>query len=217
MAYACDIAYNSNVMGALTWAKADYHLVIDLEATTSEGGRVFPPHEMETIEIGAVLVRASTLEPEAEFQTFIRPIRHPVLLPFCVALTSIRQDMVDGAPLFPEAFSEMKRRMIANRDGLVVWGSWGNFDALQFERDCLLHDIQYDMPTHLNLKEALSDVQGWRKRYGMGKALTRCGLTPLGTPHRGIDDARNIARMLPWIAGKRRTPWSTGKSMAGGA
>jgi hypothetical protein len=34
---------------------------------------------------------------------------------------------------------------------------------------------------------------------GMAKALTRCGLTLKGAHHRGIDDARDIARMLPWI------------------
>jgi inhibitor of KinA sporulation pathway (predicted exonuclease) len=90
------------------WARAAYYLVIDLEATTSEGGKAFPPHEMETIEIGAVLVRAATLEPIDEHQTFVRPVRHPVLLAFCMELTGIRQDMVDGAPLFHEAFAAMR-------------------------------------------------------------------------------------------------------------
>jgi len=55
------------------------------------------------------------------------------------------------------------------------------------------------------LKDALSSVQGWRKVYGMAKALTRCGLTLKGAHHRGIDDARNIARMLPWIVGLEKT------------
>ena len=142
------------------WARAKYYMVVDLEATTSEGGKAFPPREMETIEIGAVLVRASTLEPVDEYQTFVRPIRHPVLLPFCTELTGIRQDMVDGAPLFGEAFTGMKRRLIAGRDGLVVWGSWGNFDAEQFQRDCGLNRVHYGMPPHLNMKDALSSAQG---------------------------------------------------------
>ncbi len=190
------------------WSRAKYYLVIDLEATTSEGGKAFPPREMETIEIGAVLVRASTLEPVDEYQTFVKPIRHPVLLPFCTELTGIRQDMVDGAPLFHEAFAGMKRRLIAGRDGLVVWGSWGNFDAEQFQRDCWHNGVRYAMPPHLNMKDALSAAQGWRKGYGMAKALTRCGLTLKGAHHRGIDDARNIAQMLPWIVAGRRTPWA---------
>ena len=140
---------------------------------------------METIEIGAVLVRAATLEPIDEHQTFVRPVRHPVLLAFCMELTGIRQDMVDGAPLFHEAFAAMRARMIANRDGLVVWGSWGQYDADQFRKDCVRHGVHYDMPPHLNLKDALSAAQGWRKSYGMAKALTRCGLTLHGAHHRG--------------------------------
>ena len=190
------------------WGSPAYYLVIDLEATTSEGGKELPPREMETIEIGAVLVRSSTLEVVDEFQSFVRPIRHPVLLPFCTKLTGIDQDMVNAAPLFGEAFAEMKRRLIAGRDGLVVWGSWGKFDAEQFQQDCALHHVHYDMPTHINLKDALSTAQGWRKSYGMTKALTRCGLTLQGAHHRGIDDARNVARLLPWIVGAQRTPWS---------
>ena len=187
------------------WSQAAYYLVIDLEATTSEGGRAFPKQEMETIEIGAVLVRASTSEIVGELQQFVRPVRHPILLPFCTELTGIAQKTVDTAPLFPQAFAVLRARMIANRDGLVVWGSWGQYDAEQLQQDCASHGMHYDMPPHLNLKEALSAAQGWRKRYGLSKAVARCGLPLEGTAHRGIDDARNAARMLPWIVGGRRT------------
>ena len=189
----------------LEWGRAPYYLVIDLEATTSERGRAFPPEEMETIEIGAVLVRAATLEIVGEFQTFVRPIRHPVLLPFCTTLTGIPQDAVDGAPLFPQAFAALRGHILAGREG-VVWGSWGRYDDEQLRLDCVRHGISYDMPSHLNLKEALSTAQGWRRRYGLSKALTRCGLSLDGDHHRALDDARNAARMLPWIVKGIRPP-----------
>jgi 3'-5' exoribonuclease 1 len=48
-----------------------YYLVVDLEATCDDRGAV-PRGEMETIEIGAVLVDAETLQPLDEYQTFIR-------------------------------------------------------------------------------------------------------------------------------------------------
>jgi inhibitor of KinA sporulation pathway (predicted exonuclease) len=51
----------------------DYHLIVDLEATCSDDGRV-PRHEMEIIEIGAVMQNAHTFEVESEFQSFIRPV-----------------------------------------------------------------------------------------------------------------------------------------------
>jgi inhibitor of KinA sporulation pathway (predicted exonuclease) len=37
----------------------------------------------------------------------------------------------------------------------------------------------------------------------MAGALKLCGLPLQGVHHRGIDDARNIARMLPWIVGDK--------------
>ena len=77
-------------------------LVIDVEATTSDDGSL-PKREMETIEIGAVLVDLATLATVDEHQTFVRPVRHPRLHPFCTRLTTITQDMVDAAPLFPDA------------------------------------------------------------------------------------------------------------------
>jgi inhibitor of KinA sporulation pathway (predicted exonuclease) len=43
----------------------------------------------------------------------------------------------------------------------------------------------------------LSARQGLRKKLGMAKALRHVGLELQGTHHRGIDDARNIARLLP--------------------
>jgi len=76
-------------------------LVVDLEATCSDDGSV-PKHEMEIIEIGAVLVESAGLRPVAEFQSFVRPGLHPRLTPFCTELTTIRQSDVDDAPLFPE-------------------------------------------------------------------------------------------------------------------
>jgi inhibitor of KinA sporulation pathway (predicted exonuclease) len=36
---------------------------------------------------------------------------------------------------------------------------------------------------------------------GMAAALRRCHLPLHGTLHRGIDDARNIARLLPFVVG----------------
>ena len=139
-----------------------HYLVIDLEATTDDGGddeRKVPRDEMETIEIGAVLVRANTLAVEAEFQTFVRPVRHPTLTPFCTELTSITQDMLAEAPAFPEAMEALRQAMLVGRWG-VVWGSWGLFDDTQLRRDCVFHGVEYPMPEHMNLKNVFSAAQG---------------------------------------------------------
>jgi len=180
---------------------ARYYLVVDLEATTSDDGSL-PPEHMETIEIGAVLADAQTLAVVDEFQSFVRPVRRPKLLPFVTRLTGITQTMVDGAPLFPEAFAALRARLIDHRHPLV-FASWGRYDRIQFERDCALHGVPNNMPAHLNLKTEFTRVQGLKKKLGMAEALKLSGLKLEGAHHRGIDDARNIARMLPWIVGER--------------
>ncbi len=184
------------------WSRATHCLVIDLEATCSDD-RTIRPDQMETIEIGAVLVRLSTFEAEDEFQWFVHPVRHPVLLPFCKKLTGITQAMVDAAPGFPEAFAALRTRLVSGRAGMV-WGSWGRYDERQLKQDCALHRVPYHMPAHINLKVSFRETQGVRKKQGMAGALALCGLKLEGAHHRGIDDARNVARLLPWITGARR-------------
>jgi inhibitor of KinA sporulation pathway (predicted exonuclease) len=182
---------------------------VDLEATTSRDGSV-PKDERETIEIGAVLVRVESLELEAEFASLVRPVRHPTLTAFCTELTTITQAMVAEAPLFPAAMAAFAGQMpLSGPD--VVFCSWGEFDRLQFERDCAYHGIPYPLPVHLDLKRRFSESLGSqlrskRHRFGVAEALAACELEFEGTAHRGLDDACNIARLLPWIVGGRAAP-----------
>lgn len=179
-----------------------HFVVIDLEATCDRTG--WPRDAMEIIEIGAVLVDAGTLDPVAEFQTFVRPVAHPTLTAFCTELTSITQAQVDAAPLYPEAAAAMKAAMLGVPQPLFC--SWGAYDRTQFHRDSARHQVPYPLPAHWNLKSAFTAQLGARRRYGMKGALERVGLTLDGTHHRGIDDARNIARLLPWCLGRAEFP-----------
>lgn len=175
------------------------YLVIDLEATCDDGGSV-PRREMEIIEIGAVLVDCETFEPIAEFQSFVRPVRHPELTPFCRQLTSITQAEVDAAPTFPIVIAALREFVEAH--GRPLFCSWGNYDRGQFGLDAGFHQVDLPFGTdHLNIKQAFSDALGTRKRFGMAGALRKLGLPLAGTHHRGIDDARNIARILPYAIG----------------
>jgi len=179
-------------------------LVVDLEATcddrTTKSVRV-PREEMETIEIGAVLVDTRTLAKVDELGLFVRPVRHPVLTDFCKKLTTITQVEVDGAPRFPEAAAEVERFLAGRR---ALFGSWGDYDRNQLARDAAYHGVQLPFAKHhVNLKKRFSEQLGDPTRFGMDSALARVGLTLEGTHHRGLDDARTIARLLPWIAGRR--------------
>jgi inhibitor of KinA sporulation pathway (predicted exonuclease) len=172
----------------------DYYLIIDLEATCSDIGEV-PRHEMEIIEIGAVMQSSLTYEIESEFQTFVRPVRYPELTEFCTKLTGITQNDVADAPLFPVAIEAMKEWMFAFDDSLFC--SWGDYDRNQFTQDCAYHQLAYPFRSkHLNLKAEFTRTVGTRKKLGIADALRYLGLEFEGSHHRGLDDAKNIARIV---------------------
>lgn len=174
----------------------DFFLVIDLEATCDENHRI-PRAETEIIEIGAVLVDAGSLAPVDEHQTFVRPVRHRILTPFCTQLTSIRQEDVADAPLFTEAIAGLGRWLAGRR---ALFCSWGEYDKNQLGREAQVNGVRLPFGAeHLNVKRRFSEALGETKGYGMGSALRRVGLPLVGTHHRGIDDARNIARLLRWV------------------
>ena len=175
-----------------------YYLVIDLEATCWDR-REYLNYVSEIIEIGAVLYNGEQDRVEEEFQTFVKPVQNTVLSEFCTELTSIKQKQVDNAPLFPEAMKMLKERILDVYP--AVFCSWGDYDRKMFEKDCKYHKTEYPFKNHINLKPLFSRYLGVKKKYGLGRALKKLDMTFSGTPHRGIDDARNIVEILKVMKG----------------
>ncbi len=174
-----------------------YYLIIDLEATCCDN-RTIPRHEMEIIEIGAVMLNRTTWEIDSEFQKFIQPVRHPQLTAFCRQLTSIQQQDVAQASKFSEAIASLKEWL--NLFPNYTFCSWGNYDKNQFIQDCKYHNIPYPFTSeHINIKEKFSEYLGVSKKFGMAQALEHLGLELKGIHHRGIDDARNIAAIYRYM------------------
>ena len=175
---------------------APWYLVFDLEATCDDGDPpVFPREEMEIIEIGAAMVSGESFEPVDEFQSFVQPVRNPVLTDFCRGLTTINQEQVDAAPRFPEVWAAFQA-WAAKYPG-CCWMSWGRYDENQIRKDARFWDLQLPGGFGVfNLKAGFAKQRGI-KRCGIPAALSILGLPPMtGTHHRGIDDARNIVRIL---------------------
>lgn len=184
-----------------------FYLVVDVEATCDEDHRI-PREQTEIIEVGAVLCDGGTLLQVAEFQTFIKPIRHRTLTPFCTHLTSITQADVDAAPGFGAAMQKLSEFLrTTGALGQHTFCSWGDYDRAQFTRDERRHGTRAPLGSqHVNLKESFRRRSGDDGKLGCGQALRRVGLRFSGTAHRGIDDARNIARLLPYCLGRRPVP-----------
>ncbi len=173
-------------------------LVIDLEATTEEGG--WPLEEMEIIEIGATVVRADGHEVD-HFQRFVRPARRPCLTGFCRQLTHISQADVDGAASLPQVWETFERWLGHHRPRLVGWVSWGDYDRRQLEKEWQLHGLDSLLAAvpHLNLKQRFAEVRQLKRVVGLHTALQLAGLHFQGQQHRALEDARNTARLLPLV------------------
>ncbi|WP_176317933.1 3'-5' exonuclease [Burkholderia vietnamiensis] len=177
-------------------------LVVDLEATCSDDDTI-SPENMETIEIGACWVGAdgSVLD---RFQSFVRPIVNPRLTEFCCQLTGIRQEDVDSAPLFPAAAELLREFVHRHQTPGSIWASWGAYDRRQLARDSARHGTAEPIEMqHQNAKRLFAKSQRIGKEVGMAKACELAGLPLEGSHHRGLDDALNVARLLPWAFGNR--------------
>jgi inhibitor of KinA sporulation pathway (predicted exonuclease) len=176
-----------------------HYLVIDFEATCCDRGSV-PREQMEIIEIGAVMLDAADFQGVDEFQSFVRPVRHPKLTAFCTRLTTIEQRDVDAAPTFVQLIGALRSWL--ERYSNYAFCSWGDYDRKQLQRDCDFHRILNPIDaTHINLKRAFADRYETKRPPGLGDALRLVGLQFDGIAHRGIDDARNIARLVPYVFG----------------
>jgi putative RNA 2'-phosphotransferase len=179
----------------------DYFLVVDLEATCCDDKSI-KSNQTEIIEIGAVMVEAKSLSAIAQFQTFIKPVRFPILTDFCQSLTSITQADVDQAPTYSDAIARFQSWLAAYPNFLFC--SWGDYDRRQFKQDSKFHKIENPLEgDHLNLKKQFSGTQMLPSTYGMVGALNLANIELEGTHHRGIDDARNIAKLLPYCIGRQ--------------
>jgi len=165
------------------------YIVIDLEATCTDGKEKI---RNEIIEIGAVKIDKN-LNIIEEFQRFVKPVENPLLTEFCKDLTKIKQIDVDNAENFGVVCAEFIKFI---GEGYTLC-SWGFYDKSQLTKDCILHGMSYDWcEEHISLKHQHGSMFKLGKGVGVQKALRMEGLRFEGTHHRGIDDAKNIAKIF---------------------
>lgn len=171
-------------------------LIVDLESTcwdkqASDGAG----KTSEIIEIGAVVFDCVQNRILDELDLFVKPTVFPELSAFCTELTTITQQQVDQAELFPVAVREFEKW--AEGCQIRTWGSWGEYDRNQFVHNGRLHEMSLSIIKwkHLNLKAIHKQVFELEKQQGLQRALQMHNLSLDGTAHRGIDDARAAAKL----------------------
>ena len=170
-------------------------IIVDIEATCDRDNPNWLRENMEPIEIGAVAVNDSGIII-GEFNTFIRPEMFPKLSNFCKGLTTITQEQVDNAEIFKESYQKFENWALSFESPRFC--SWGGYDSRELIRQCNKNNMKFKFKEVLNLKELFAKSQSLKKEIGVGNALIKANLIFEGTPHRGIDDAKNIARLLKY-------------------
>ncbi|WP_299121462.1 3'-5' exonuclease [uncultured Winogradskyella sp.] len=170
-------------------------IVIDLKATCWNG-KIPQGQRSEIIEIGICELNTKTGEITKNKGILVRPERSKVS-PFCTELTTITQDLLEAEGIsFQEACTKLREDYNAHH---YTWASYGAYDLNMMKNQCTIKGIDYPMSqNHINVKILFSEVKGLQRKVGMKGALGILEIPLEGTHHRGIDDAKNIAKILHW-------------------
>jgi 3'-5' exoribonuclease 1 len=176
-----------------------YLLVLDFEATCEKVNPQDYIHEI--IEFPVLLFEVETLKIVDKFHSYCRPFLNPNLSTFCIELTGIQQSQVDSAPSFSDVF-EAFLEWIKSKE----LGTKYNFS--------LVTDCPWDIKNCLFPQCALANVtfpsfaSKWidmRKLFSsfyqtpsgnLSNMLDMLGMSFEGREHNGMDDSRNIVRVL---------------------
>ena len=201
----------------------DRYLVVDFEATCEERNSVDFPHEI--IEFPGVLVDGRTGKQLSSFREYVRPTIQPVLSDFCTALTGISQETVDKASTFPVVLNSFQNWMDGQGLGatatfaLVTDGPFDvgrshspspsskrSFFICRFLRlSCKQNglEVPYWANHWVNVRKGFanfyrtsSSSSGQLRLPGLSNMLERLSLDFEGSPHSGLDDSINIARVV---------------------
>jgi len=182
-----------------TDALFDCFAVLDFEATCD---KLRQPEPQEVVEFPIVLIHAASGEALGEFRTYVQPVHHRRLTAFCSQLTGITQDLVDAAPTWSEAFLLAEVWLDAQLEELnmhrCIFVTCGDWDlASMMGRQCALSGMHVPARFRqwVNIKNLFRSVCG-TSGGGMKSMLDALGLRLEGHHHSGLDDCRNIGRIL---------------------
>lgn len=168
-------------------------VVIDVESTCWEKGANSPNQVNEIIEIGVCEVDTTHLERVRRATMLVRPERSTVS-EFCTDLTGLTQEKVNEGVAFEHACEWLKEEFKV-RDR--IWASYGDYDRVQFQRQCDLFRVPYPFGrTHLNIKSLFALSRQLAREMGMDEALRLLKLPLEGKHHRAEDDAWNVGMIL---------------------
>jgi inhibitor of KinA sporulation pathway (predicted exonuclease) len=175
--------------------KTDKILCVDIEATCYERGTEPDGFLSDIIEIGVCELDVQTLkigEPEG---IIIRPTRS-VVSEYCTNLTTLTQADVDKGVSFVNACDILMRKYFSKKR---VWCSFGNYDRIQFQKQCSRENVDYPFGVdHINIKTLFALKKRLKSGIGLDRTVALLGYEFEGIHHRGMYDAKNVAKVMAY-------------------
>jgi len=192
-----------------------FYLVLDFEATCERDDRRWPN---EIIEFPAQLIDSETLRIVDEFHEFVRPTEKPKLTTFCTELTGIKQRDVETADTLDVVLGRFQQWLCrhAGRDPRaalpVTCGDWDLDRMLPGEARRKHMRYPAQLKGWCNIKQPFEELTGHKGR-GMADMLRALHLRLVGRHHSGIDDTRNIGRVLVELVQRfgQHVTWTGGR------
>jgi inhibitor of KinA sporulation pathway (predicted exonuclease) len=171
----------------------DKIVVVDIEATCWNGPNP-EGAQNDIIEIGICLLDVATGEITDSKGIMVKPERSDISA-FCTELTTITPEQIAAEGItFKDACKQLRSQYDTKSR---AWASFGAYDQKLFQKQCTEMGVTYPFgASHINVKPLFALKHKLREESGMAGALDLLGLELEGTHHRGVDDAKNIAKIL---------------------
>ena len=174
--------------------KLDSLIIIDLEATCWPENLKPPEQHSEIIEIGICTFDLMLWSIAVSDTIVVIPTQSEVSK-YCTDLTGWTQKALEESGVLLKDACKTLTGVYNTKQH--VWASWGDYDRIQFERECSRKDLSYPFgKKHINLKTLFAIHYELKREVGMMDALKLCKLGLEGCLHSGRDDAWNLGRIL---------------------
>ena len=182
----------------------DYILVLDFEATCDDKEKI----SQEIIEFPILMVDTKFFEIQSTFHQYVEPQINKKLSEFCTNLTGITNDMVTGKPNLAQTIElvdkwikshpelkEYQGNQLKRNFTFLTCGDWDLKEMLP--NQCQKLNITYPeyLKSWINVKKAYFKSIGTYPK-GLTTMLEDLNLKLDGRHHSGIDDCKNIAKIV---------------------
>lgn len=188
-----------------------FYIVLDFEANCSAEGVT----DHEIIEFPAQIVTAAG-EVVDTFRMFVKPTRNTIISPFIHKLTGIEQSSVDSAKPFTEVLqlfmTWLNSKVDPSAATFVTCGHWDLRTMMVQQCQFVNIEVPELFKRWINIKNEFAEhcycpvkkAKGTGKDrpgspLGMDGMLKVAGLKLEGRHHSGIDDVKNITRILQYM------------------